>query len=105
MFRRAMTLNTRTGPWSRPAPARRSRAALGADAAGGRMLRARRLAVLVCTVLRAARLPPLPAAPQEPVKIGSAGKALDGQAEAFLEPDPGFPAQQSPGPFDVGPRG
>jgi hypothetical protein len=35
-----------------------------ADAAGGRMPRPRRLSVPVCTVLRAAGLPPLPAAPQ-----------------------------------------
>ena len=37
-----------------------------ADAAGGRMRRPRRLSVLLCTVLHAEGLPPLPAAPQSP---------------------------------------
>ena len=55
-------------PPAPPGKARRRGTGLGrappkADDAGGRMLRARRLSVLTCTVLRGARLHPLPAPP------------------------------------------
>jgi 3-methyladenine DNA glycosylase/8-oxoguanine DNA glycosylase len=53
-------------PGSAPAPTGRSPAPPVPDAAGGRRRRARRLAVPDRTVLRASRLPPLPATPQEP---------------------------------------
>src|SRR5438128_6340773 len=53
-------------PWPASAFAGRSPASPRPGAAGGRMLRPRRLSVLLCTVLRASGLPPLPATPQEP---------------------------------------
>ncbi len=52
--------------WPASAPAERSPASPPPDAAGGRTRHSRRLVVLTRTVLRAARLSPLPAASQPP---------------------------------------
>ncbi len=57
--------------WSAAAFAGQSPASPPPDAAGGKMLRRRRLAVPLCTVLRAAGLPPLPATPQEREESGN----------------------------------
>src|SRR5207253_5501286 len=62
-------------PWPPPAPTRRSRAPPASDAAGRRDAARASLGRTGGTVLRAARLPPLPATSQERA-IGSAAMLL-----------------------------